>query len=115
MENQADYLQDIALFLGIGGYNGATVEQLVERIKNEFLRLSNLGRAQAKQIEALQADAERYRWIISIDSKSNREERESQRILIDEAWYKIECTDCAPTFSKSQIDAAIDAARKGNV
>lgn len=55
---QIDHLQDIASFIGVGGNNGATVDQLLERVKNEFLRLSNLGRAQAKQIEALQADAE---------------------------------------------------------
>ena len=44
---QQDQLQDIAAFIGVGGYNGATTEQLIERIKSEFQRLID---ALAKQV-----------------------------------------------------------------
>ncbi len=68
------------------------------------------------KIEALQADAERYLWIVGSASISDVVDSEKQRTLIDNAWEKItECTDCAPTFSKHEIDAAIDLARKGTV
>lgn len=67
------------------------------------------------KIEALQADAERYLWIVGSASISDVVDSEKQRTLIDNAWEKItECTDCAPT-SKHEIDAAIDLARKGTV
>lgn len=39
-QQELDDLQDIAAFIGVGGYNGATQEQLVQRIKDEFARLS---------------------------------------------------------------------------
>lgn len=35
-----NHLQDIAACIGVGGYNGATDEQLVKRICDEFLRLT---------------------------------------------------------------------------
>ena len=37
--HQLDALQDIAAFISVGGYNGATPEQLTQRIKDEFVRL----------------------------------------------------------------------------
>ena len=68
------------------------------------------------KVQALQADAERYLWIVGSASISDAVDSEKQRTLIDNAWEKItECTDCATTFSKNELDAAIDAARKGNV
>ncbi len=71
-------------------------------------RAADLLEAQAEQIEALQADAERYRW------------------LRYEAQY---CDEVSPVcvsngntqghaqviLSEEELDAAIDAARKGNV
>lgn len=44
-----DALQDIAAYIGVGGYNGATTEQLSERIRVEFDRLAALQSAQPKQ------------------------------------------------------------------
>ena len=41
-----DALQDIAAYIGVGGYNGATTEQLSERIRVEFDRLAALQSAQ---------------------------------------------------------------------
>lgn len=34
-----DLLQDVAAYIGVGGYNGATPEQLADRIRAEFDRL----------------------------------------------------------------------------
>lgn len=51
LAKQQDHLQDIAAFIGVGGYNGATTEQLIERIKGEFQRLGRLlNDALAKQV-----------------------------------------------------------------
>lgn len=44
-----DALQDIAAYIGVGGYNGATTEQLSERIRVEFDRLAAMQSAQPKQ------------------------------------------------------------------
>jgi hypothetical protein len=45
-----DHLEDIAAYIGVGGYNGATTEQLVNRIGDEFVRIT----AQpAKPVESL--------------------------------------------------------------
>ena len=44
-----DALQDIAAYIGVGGYNGATTEQLSERIRVEFDRLAALQSTQPKQ------------------------------------------------------------------
>jgi hypothetical protein len=44
-----DALQDIAAYIGVGGYNGATTEQLSERIRVEFDRLAALQSAQPEQ------------------------------------------------------------------
>lgn len=44
-----DALQDIAAYIGVGGYNGATTEQLSERIRVEFDRLAALQSAPPKQ------------------------------------------------------------------
>jgi len=70
----------------------------LEKTGNEWYEAHNKKRI---QIEALQADAERYLWIVGSASISDAVDSVKQRTLIDNAWEKItECTDCAPTFSK---------------
>ena len=48
-----DALQDIAAYIGVGGYNGATTEQLSERIRVEFDRLAALQSAQPVGINGM--------------------------------------------------------------
>lgn len=48
-----ELLQDIASFIGVGGYNGATTEQLTERIKDEFQRLTKPQPSESEAVKLL--------------------------------------------------------------
>jgi len=59
-----DHLQDLSAFIGVGGYNGATTEQLVERIKAEFQRVTAQPLTK-EQVEKVQKALALYRLPVS--------------------------------------------------
>ncbi len=102
---QINALQDMAAYIGVGGYNGATPEQLIDRIHSEFKRLST-NKPPNEKIKAMQSDAERYRWLVSQVSKHEADGGYSKSFSFPHVTH----VDSHRCIYFKTVDEAIDAA-----